>query len=328
MPGVARTGVLARQGIGRLRQRLQHGDLIFWLVALGFALLVVTLLLIIVAVTWDGSREAREAFGIFGFITSTDWNPVTGEFGAAPAIYGTVMSSMIALILAAPPAIMIGVFLSDICPYRLRAPLSLMVELLAAIPSVVYGMWGIFVLIPFYRRFIASPISESLGEYVPFLAGPVAVGRGLLVAGIILAIMILPTIAAVSRDVLAVVPRHQKEAMLALGATHWEVIRHAMLPYARAGIVGGMMLGLGRALGETMAALMVIGNMPRIEASIFQPATTAAAQIASQLPTTESDLHASALILMALVLFLITLIANSIARLLVWQTSRRSGGGR
>jgi phosphate transport system permease protein len=323
---VALSEAFSRSGAARLRQRLQHGDLVFWLVALFFALLVVTLLLIIVAVTWDGSREARDTFGIIGFMSSTDWNPVAGEFGALPAVYGTVVSSMIALVLAAPPAIMIGVFLSDLCPARLRAPLSLMVELLAAIPSVVYGMWGIFVLIPFYRRFIASPLSETVGEYIPIFAGPVAVGRGLLVAGIILAIMILPTIAAVSRDVLAVVPAHQKEAMLALGATRWEVIRHAQLPYARAGIVGGMMLGLGRALGETMAALMVICNMPRIETSLFQPATTAAAQIASQLPTTESDLHASSLILMALVLFLITLIANSIARLLVWNVSRSSGG--
>ena len=323
---MALTDAFSGSGGLRLRQRLQHGDLIFWLVALGFALLVVALLAIIVAVTWDGSEEARDTFGIIGFITSTSWNPVAGEFGAAPAIYGTVVSSMIALVLAAPPAIMIGVFLSDLCPNRLRAPLSLMVELLAAIPSVVYGMWGVFVLIPFYRTFIASPLSETVGEYIPLFAGPVAVGRGLLVAGMILAIMILPTIAAVSRDVLTVVPIHQKEAMLALGATRWEVIRHAQLPYARAGIVGGMMLGLGRALGETMAALMVIGNMPRIESSLFQPATTAAAQIASQLPTTESDLHASSLILMALVLFLITLVANSIARLLVWNVSRQSGG--
>lgn len=325
---MALSDAFSRSGMGRFRRRLQHGDLIFWLVALGFALLVVALLLIIVAVTWDGSREARETFGILGFITSSEWNPVEDEFGALPAIYGTVVSSIIALGLAAPPAIMIGVFLSDLCPDRLRSPISLMVELLAAIPSVVYGMWGIFVLIPFYRTFIAEPLSTSIGDAVPIFGGPVAIGRGLLVAGMILAIMILPTIAAISRDVLAVVPTHQKEAMLALGATRWEVIRHAQLPYARAGIVGGMMLGLGRALGETMAALMVIGNMPRIETSLFQPATSAAALIASQLPTTESDLHSSSLILMALVLFLITLIANSLARLLVWNVSRTSGRGR
>lgn len=309
---------------GWLRRRLQHGDLLFWLVAASFATLVAVLLAAIVGVTWQGSAAARKAFGL-GFLTSSAWNPVAGEFGALPAIYGTILSSVIALLLAAPPAIMIGVFLSDLCPPRLRGGLSLMVELLAAIPSVVYGMWGIFVFIPFFREFIATPVSETLGSAIPFLAGPVAVGRGLIVAGIILAIMILPTIAAVSRDVLAVVPRHQREALLALGATRWEVVRHALLPYARPGIVGGMMLGLGRALGETMAATMVIGNTPKIHASIFQPATTAASLIASQLPTTNTELHSSALVLLALVLFLITLVANSIARLLVWRVS---GGSR
>ena len=304
----------------RLRRRLRHGDVPFRLLAATFAFVVVALLVAIVGVAWDGSAAAREAFGL-GFLTRTAWNPVAGEFGALPAIYGTIVSSAIALLLAAPPGIMIGIFLSDLSPARLRGPLSLMVELLAAIPSVVYGMWGIFVFIPFFRGAIAEPVSRALGDTVPFLAGPVTVGRGLLVAGIILAIMILPTIAAVSRDVLSVVPTHQREALLALGATRWEVIRHALLPYARAGIVGGMMLGLGRALGETMAATMVIGNTPRIDPSLFQPATTAASLIASQLPTTNTELHSSALVYLALVLFLITLLANSIARLLVWRVA-------
>lgn len=309
------------------RQRLRHGDLPFWLVALGFAVLVVGLLGAIIAVTWSGSADARSAFGL-RFLFTSAWDPVAGQFGALPAIYGTIVSSLIALLIAAPPAIMIGIFLSDLCPRRLRGPLSLMVELLAAIPSVVYGMWGIFVFIPFFRSAIAQPVSETLGRVIPFLAGPVMVGRGIAVAGIILAIMILPTIAAVSRDVLNVVPAHQREAMLALGATRWEVIRHAMLPFARPGIVGGMMLGLGRALGETMAATMVIGNTPQISASIFQPGTTAASLIASQLPTTNSELHSSALVYLALVLFLITLVANSIARFLVWRVSGGSRKGR
>ena len=310
-----------------LRQRLRHGDLIFGGLALFFALLVVALLVAIVAVTWTGSAEARHAFG-FGFLVSSAWDPVRGHFGALPAIYGTVVSSLIALLLAGPLAIMIGVFLADLCPPRLRALLSIMVELLAAIPSVVYGMWGVFVFIPFFRDHVATPVSQTVGKGIPAFAGPVMVGRGLAVAGIILAIMILPTIAAVSRDVLAVVPTAQREAMLALGATRWEVIRHALLPYARAGIVGGMMLGLGRALGETMAATMVIGNTPKISTSIFQPASTAAAQIANELPTTNTSLHASALILLALVLFVITLIANSIARALVWRVAGRTGGAR
>ncbi|MDI3341004.1 MAG: phosphate ABC transporter permease subunit PstC [Sphaerobacter sp.] len=311
----------------RLRRRLRDGDVPFRFLAAAFATVVVALLVAIVGVTWQGSASARAAFGL-RFLTGTAWNPVAGQFGALPAIYGTIVSSAIALLLAAPPGIMIGVFLSDLCPQRLRWPLSLMVELLAAIPSVVYGMWGIFVFVPFFRSVIATPVSRALGDTVPLLAGPVSVGRGLLVAGVILAIMILPTIAAVSRDVLAVVPNHQREALLALGATRWEVIRHALLPCARAGIVGAMMLGLGRALGETMAATMVIGNTPRIDRSLFQPASTAASLIASQLPTANTELHSSALVFLALVLFLITLLANSLARLLVWRVAGAAGRSR
>ena len=310
----------------RLARQLQHGDIIFWIVSLLFAVIVVALLFAVIAVTWDGSSAARHAFG-WRFLFTSVWNPVTNQFGALPAIYGTVVSSILALLMAAPLGVMIAVFLNTLCPDRLRLPIGLMVELLAAIPSVVYGMWGIFVFIPFFRDHIASPVSQTVGAAVPLFAGPVNVGRGLFVAGVILAIMILPTIAAISRDVLAVVPNSQREAVLALGATRWEVIRHADLPYARAGIVGGMMLGLGRALGETMAATMVIGNTPQIHSSLFQPATTAASLIASQLPNANSSMHSSALILLALVLFVITLIANSIARLLVWRVSRTGQGG-
>jgi phosphate transport system permease protein len=309
----------------RLDRQFQHGDLVFKIVSLLFAILVVLLLVAIIAVTWDGSTAARHAFG-WRFLTTSVWNPVTGQFGALPAIYGTIMSSIIALLFAAPLGVMIAIFLNTLCPDKLRMPLGMMVELLAAIPSVVYGMWGIFVFIPFFRDYISTPLSKSVGQAVPLFAGPVNVGRGLFVAGVILSIMILPTIAAISRDVLAVVPNSQREALLALGATRWEVIRHAELPYARAGIVGGMMLGLGRALGETMAATMVIGNTPQIHSSLFQPATTAASLIASQLPNANSDMHSSALIFLALVLFLITLVANSIARMLVWRVSRTGQG--
>jgi phosphate transport system permease protein len=311
---------------GRIQRRTQHGDVVFWLVSLFFAVLVVALLVAIVAVTWHGSAEARHKFGL-GFLTGSAWNPVTGEYGALPAIYGTIVSSAIALLIAGPLGVLIGIFLTELCPNQLRAPLSFLIELLAAIPSVVYGMWGVFVFIPFFRDHVARGASSSLGGAVPLLEGPVTVGRGLLVAGIILAIMILPTIAAVSRDVLAVVPSNQREALLALGATRWEMIRHALIPYARAGIIGGMMLGLGRALGETMAATMVIGNTPKIHASLFQPATTASSLVASQLANANDSLHSSALILIALVLFLITMVANSIARLLVWNVQRASGGG-
>jgi phosphate transport system permease protein len=320
-----RTEISADSRRIRLGRQLQHGDLIFWIVALLFAVLVVVLLGAIIAVTWSGSADARHAFG-WHFLTTTAWNPVSGQFGALPAIYGTIVSSIIALLFAAPLGVMIAIFLNSLCPAKLRMPIGMMVELLAAIPSVVYGMWGIFVFIPFFRSYISTPLSKTVGSALPLFSGPVNVGRGLLVAGIILAIMILPTIAAISRDVLAVVPNSQREAMLALGATRWEVIRHAELPYARAGIVGGMMLGLGRALGETMAATMVIGNTPKIHASLFQPATTAASLIASQLPNANTDLHSSALIYLALVLFLITLVANSIARALVWRVSRTGSG--
>lgn len=314
------TSSFPRPRTSSLRARLEHGDLLFRLVALCFALLVAALLLAILLVAWNGSSAARHAFGL-GFLTTSVWNPVNGQFGALPAIYGTILSSLIALLIAGPLGIGIGVFLAELAPARVRGPVGMLVELLAAIPSVVYGMWGIFVFIPFFRRFIATPVSASAGHALPFLAGPVAVGRGLMVAGIILAIMILPTIAAVSRDVLAVVPRTQKEALLALGSTRWEMIRHSLLPYARAGIIGGMMLGLGRALGETMAATMVIGNTPQIKTSLFQPATTAASLIASQLPNANSELHSSALVYLALVLFLITLIANAGARFMVWRVS-------
>lgn len=315
----------AASGWERMRRQTRHGDLLFWLAALSFAVLVVGLLVAIVAVTWDGSAAARHTFGL-GFLTTSTWNPVREQYGALPAIYGTVVSSAIALLIAGPVGVMIGIFLAEVSPSRLRMPLSFLVELLAAIPSVVYGMWGVFVFIPFFRTWIATPVSEALGGTVPFLAGPVTVGRGMLVAGIILAIMIVPTIAAVSRDVLSVVPAHQREALIALGATRWEVIRHAMIPYARVGIIGGMMLGLGRALGETMAATMVIGNTPRIDGSLFAPATTAASLVASQLPNANSALHSSALTLVALVLFCITLVANAIARLLVWRVQRGVGG--
>jgi phosphate transport system permease protein len=293
-----------------LQNRTRHGDTIFWLLTLGFALMVIALVFAIGYVTWAGSSAARTRFG-FSFLFQTGW----------------LVSSGIALLLAGPLGIMIGIFLSELCPPRLKAPLSFLVELLAAIPSVIYGMWGIFVFVPFFRSVIARPISSGIGKSIPLLAGPVAAGRGVMVAGIILAIMILPTIAAITRDVLNVVPNHQREAMLAVGATRWEMIRKAVLPYARAGIIGGLMLGLGRALGETIAALMVIGSVKdKISPSLFGGGITAASLIASELPNANDDLHASTLILIALVLFGITLLLNGFARLLVWQAARGPTG--
>lgn len=311
----------------RLAQRTQHGDGIFWAITLFFALVVIALVVAIGWVAWNDSALARERFGL-GFFTSTEWNPVETEvapesFGAMPAIIGTLVSSMIALLLAGPIAIGIGIFLAELCPPSLRMPLSFMVELLAAIPSVIYGVWGVMVFAPFFTQTVAMPLSERMRDVIPWLSSPQAMsGRGLLIAGIILAIMILPTIAAITRDVLMLVPNTQREVMLALGATKWEVIWLAVVPYARAGIVGGVMLGLGRALGETMAATMLVGNRPQAPASLLEPATTAASLVASELTNAQSLLHESALVLIALSLFAITLILNLIARLLIWIVNR------
>lgn len=310
----------------------QHGDKPFWWINFFFALIVVGLVLAVGVVTFNGSAAARERYGL-QFLTSDIWNPVETEinpqtFGAWPAIRGTLISSAIAVLLAGPIGVGIGIFLAELCPRRIREPLSFMVELLAAIPSVIYGLWGVAVFVPVFTNLIATPLSETIGQTIPLLAGPVVAGRGMMAAGIVLALMILPTVASITRDVLSVVPNTQREVMLALGATRWEVIWLSVVPYARAGIVGGIMLGLGRALGETMAATMIIGNSTDISQSLFAPATTAAALVAGELTNATDSLHESALIYVALVLFLITLLLNMAARLLVWQVSRGPAGAR
>jgi phosphate transport system permease protein len=311
----------------RVQRRMRHGDLLFWLLTLFFGLVVVGMICIIGWVTYQGSAMARQEYGL-GFLVNEDWQSIESEtrtlsFGALPVIYGTLFSSAIALILAAPVGIGVGVFLAELCPRVLRVPLSFMVELLAGIPSVVYGLWGIMVFVPFFRDSIAQPISETIGTSVPWLSGPVTAGRGLLVAGIVIGLMVLPTIAAITRDVVAAVPNHQREALFSLGATRWEVIRQGVLPFAFAGIVGAMMLGLGRALGETMAATMLTGNRNIIPDSLFFPGNTAASLIASQLGDAGNPMHRSALIYVALVLFSITLVLNLAARLLVWNVARK-----
>jgi len=316
----------------RLGRRARHGDTVFFGMTVFFALVVIGLVFAIGVVVYTGSALARQKFGL-SFLGGTDWNPVDTDagpatFGAWPAVYGTLVSAAIAVLLAAPIGIGIGIFLAELCPRWLRTPLPFTVELLAAIPSVIYGLWGVVIFAPFFRDVVAKPVSRTLGELIPQLSGPVAVGRGIMVAGVVLAIMVLPTIAAITRDVLAVVPRTQREVMLALGATRWEVIWQAVLPYARAGIIGGVMLGLGRALGETIAATMLIGNSQRMSESLFAPGVTAASLVASELTNANSALHESALIEIALVLFGITLILNLFARLLVWQVSRGPAGAR
>ncbi len=316
----------------RWERQTQHGDRLFWLITLLFALVIVGLVVAVGVVAYNGSSDARAQYG-WGFLVGTEWNPVDTDvspaaFGAWPAIRGTLLSSLFALLLAGPVGVAIGIYLAELAPLRLREPLGFLVELLAAIPSVIYGLWGVAVFIPFFTDWVATPISETFGDALPWLGGPVAVGRGLLVTSVVIALMILPTVAAITRDVLRAVPPQQREVLLALGATRWEVIWLAVLPYARAGIIGGVMLGLGRALGETMAATMLIGNSTQISDSLFAPATTAASLVASELTNANSLLHESALITVALALFGITLILNLAARLLVWQTSRGPAGGR
>ena len=267
---------------------------------------------------------AWPAFSKLGFsiITSSDWDVAAGHFGAAPALFGTLVSSAVALIIATPLAIGIAVFLSEFSPLWLRQPIGFLVDLLAAVPSVVYGLWGIFVLIPILRQHVMPFLRDTLHlGATPLFTGP-AYGPSMLAAGIILAIMALPYISSVSREVLMAVPRSQREAALALGATRWEMIRDAVIPYAKSGIIGGIMLGLGRALGETMAVTMVIGNRAEISASLFAPGYTMASLIANQFSEATNDLHLSALMAVGAILFVITLIVNAIARWLVWTVSR------
>ncbi|MEK7400922.1 MAG: phosphate ABC transporter permease subunit PstC [Gemmatimonadota bacterium] len=301
------------------------GDRVYVAVITGFAICVPLLLVLIfweVAVAgWPAFRE----FG-FGFLTSSNWDPVQHQFGAAPAIFGTIVTSLIALVIATPLALGVAVFLSDYAPAWLRQPVGFLVDLLAAIPSVVYGLWGIFVLIPVMRSSVMPFLRDTLHlGATPFFRGP-AYGPSMLAAGVILAVMVLPYISAVSREVLLAVPRSQREAALALGATRWEMIQKAVLPFARSGIVGGVILGLGRALGETMAVTMLIGNRHDISASLFAPGYTMASLIANEFSEASDDLHLSALMAVGLTLLVLTLVVNGIARWLVWRVARRAGG--
>jgi phosphate transport system permease protein len=271
-------------------------------------------------------REAWLAATTFGggFITSSNWNPVAGEFGALPFIYGTIVSSFLALAIAVPLSVGLAIFLTELAPLWLARPIAFATELLAAIPSVVYGLWGIFVLVPFLRATIQVPLSNSLGEFIPLFAGP-AYGFSILSGAVIISIMIIPFISAVAREVLEAVPRDQREAALALGATRWEMTWQVALPYALPGIIGGSILGLGRALGETMAVTMVIGNRPDIPASLFAPGYTMASVLANEFAEATGDLYLSALMEVALILFGLTIVVNILAQLLVWRVSQRGG---
>jgi phosphate transport system permease protein len=265
------------------------------------------------------SRPSLRAFG-FSFFIGQEWDPVSGEFGALPFIFGTLVTSFLALLMAVPLAIGVAVFLTEMCPRPLRAPIAFLTELLAAIPSVVYGLWAIFVLVPIVRDDLGPLLIKWLG-WTGFFDG-YNLGVGLLTAGIVLAIMILPVISSITREVMLAVPNSQREAALALGATRWEMIRIGVLRNARIGIVGGIILGLGRALGETMAVTMVIGNSPTISRSLFAPGYTLASVIANEFSEATGNLYLSALIEVGLALFIVTIIVNAIARLLVWAVTR------
>lgn len=268
--------------------------------------------------------ESVSRYG-WAFVTGTVWDPVLDVYGALPFIWGTVVSSLVALVLAVPLSIGVGVYLSEIAPVGLGRAVEFFIEMLAAIPSVVYGLWGVFVLIPFVRDYVQPLLQRTLG-FLPLFRGP-AFGYGMLSAGIILAIMILPMITSLTREALNAVPNHQREAGLALGATRWETIRYAVLPYNKSGIIAAVVLGLGRALGETMAVTMVIGNVPLMSSSLFMPGQTVASLLANEFAEASSGLYLSVLIELGLMLFGITLVINVITRLLVALVSRRAAGG-
>jgi phosphate transport system permease protein len=275
-----------------------------------------------------GSWLVLSTFGV-GFFTSQSWNPVTEKFGAVAPVYGTLVTSAIAMLIATPIGIGIGVFLTEMCPIKLRRPIGTAIELLAGVPSIIYGMWGLFFLAPVLQSFAQTYLIPTFAS-VPILSalfeGP-AYGVGMLTAGIILAIMVLPFIAAVTRDVFETVPPMLKEAAYGMGCTTREVVSNVVLPYARVGVLGGAMLALGRALGETMAVTFVIGNSHRVVASILAPGTTISASIANEFTEAVSDLYTSALVALALILFVITLIVLACARLMLARMNRRAGAG-
>jgi phosphate transport system permease protein len=306
---------LSRRGSGALADRS------FAAIMLICALSIFAIVLFILFILIIRSRLSLAQFG-WSFFTRSAWDPVSGDFGALPFIFGTLATSFLALLMAVPLALGVAIFLTELCPQPLRAPISFLTELLAAIPSVVYGLWAVFVLIPLVRDVIGPFLTKYFGWTTLFEG--TNFGVGLLTASIILAIMILPIISSLTRDIMTAVPNSQREAVLALGATRWEMIRIGVLRNSRIGIVGAIMLGLGRALGETMAVTMVIGNHPNISKSLFAPANTLASVIAGEFSEATSDIYLSALIEIGLALFLVTIVVNAIARLMVWAVTRNA----
>jgi phosphate transport system permease protein len=321
-------GLISNEAVTRAKvlDRLRLGDAAFQQVTRAAAIIVLLLLSGVIISLVQGSIPALRTFG-FGFLISERWNPVTEIFGALPAIYGTIITSLIAMLIAVPVGLMIAFFLTELCPQLLRRPIGIAIELLAGIPSIIYGIWGLFVFAPFLQETLQPFLIRTLGNIPgigPVFGGP-PYGIGMLTAGLILAIMVLPFVTSISRDVFEAVPPVLKEAAYGLGCTTWEVVRNVVLPYTRVGVIGGIMLGLGRALGETMAVTFVIGNAHHISASLLAPGTTISATIANEFTEAVGDLYTSALIALGLILFVITFIVLAAARYMLLRIERRIG---
>ena len=324
---VAADIAIVGRSAGRRGRAGSIGDTVFRALTFFFALLVLLILGGVIVALVAGAIPALRTFG-FSFVLTEVWNPVTEKFGALAPIYGTLVTSAIAMVVGIPVAFGVAVFITEICPLWLKRPLATMIELLAAIPSIIYGIWGLFVFAPFVQQYIQPAIIDSLGQIPGFgalFAGP-PLGIGVLTAGFILAIMVLPFISSIMRDVFETVPAILKESAYGLGATRSEVVRQIVLPYTRTGVIGGIMLGLGRALGETMAVTFVIGNAHRISASILQPGTTISASLANEFTEAFGDLYRSSLIALGFILFIITFIVLAIAKLMLLRLQKRAGG--
>ena len=306
--------------------RLRLGDTVFRHLTRAAAIMVLIILGGVIVSLFTGSLPALRTFG-FSFLTEQHWNPVTEKFGAIAPIYGTIVTSFIAMAIAVPVGLLIAMFLTELCPQPLRRPIGIAIELLAGIPSIIYGIWGLFVFAPFLQQYVQPGLIALFGN-IPILsdifAGP-PYGIGVFTAGMILAIMVLPFITSISRDVFDAVPPVLKEAAYGLGCTTWEVFRYVVLPFTRVGVIGGVMLGLGRALGETIAVTFVIGNAHRISASILAPGTTISATIANEFTEAVGDLYTSSLISLGLILFVITFIVLAAARYMLLRIERRIG---
>ena len=306
--------------------RLRTADILFRVLTRAAAIAVLVILGGVIISLIDGSLPALQAFGL-NFLIEERWNPVTEKFGALAPIYGTLVTSFIAMLIAVPVGLLIAVFLTELCPMWLRRPIGIAIELLAGIPSIIYGIWGLFVFAPFLQETLQPFLIATFGN-IPLLstlfAGP-PYGIGMLTAGLILAIMVLPFVTSISRDVFDAVPPVLKEAAYGIGCTTWEVVRYVVLPYTRVGVIGGVMLGLGRALGETMAVTFVIGNAHKVSPSLLAPGTTISATIANEFTEAVGDLYTSSLIALGLILFVITFIVLAIARYMLLRIERRIG---